>query len=173
MFVQSGRHSKRRPFFLIAAAVVCVFSSSLLQHFFYQYLWRMLQIHPFRLKPGEDLKAGIEAYVQQHQLKAAFVLTCVGSLTQYHLRMADQPKGEKKNGHFEIVSLVGTCSIHGSHVHLSISNETGTTIGGHLLEECYVYTTAEIVLGESTEHVFVRENDGSTAWEELQVKKRQ
>ncbi|QGW26725.1 PPC domain-containing DNA-binding protein [Phnomibacter ginsenosidimutans] len=133
----------------------------------------MLQIHPFRLKPGEDLRAGIEAYVQQHQLKAAFVMTCVGSLTQYHLRMADQSKGEKKNGHFEIVSLVGTCSIHGSHLHLSISNEAGITTGGHLLHECHVYTTAEIVLGESTEHVFVRENDGTTAWEELQVKKRQ
>ena len=123
-------------------------------------------------QPAPDFTV-VDSQGKQHQLKAAFVLTCVGSLTQYHLLMADQPKGEKKNGHFEIVSLVGTCSIHGSHVHLSISNETGTTIGGHLLHECFVYTTAEIVLGESTEHVFVRENDGTTAWEELQVKTRQ
>jgi hypothetical protein len=39
-----------------------------------------------------------------------------------------------------------------------------------LLDENIIYTTAEIVIGESKNHVFTREKDGSTPWEELQVK---
>jgi len=35
-----------------------------------------------------------------------------------------------------------------------------------------VYTTAEVVLGESREWVFRREADGSTPWKELQVQKK-
>jgi uncharacterized protein len=132
----------------------------------------MLHIHPLRLKPGEDLRKSIVAYAQQHQLQAACILTCVGSLTQFNIRYADKPSGSNGSGHFEIVSLVGTVSIHGSHIHISIADENGHMIGGHLLDECLVYTTAEIVLGESSTHIFNREKDGTTAWEELQIRTR-
>ena len=64
----------------------------------------------------------------------------------------------------------GTVSISGSHLHLSISDSTGKTIGGHLLEDNLVYTTAEIVIGESKNLLFTREKDGTTPWEELQIK---
>jgi predicted DNA-binding protein with PD1-like motif len=37
---------------------------------------------------------------------------------------------------------------------------------------CLVYTTAEIVIQSSAEFEFTREKDGTTPWEELQVKKR-
>ncbi len=131
-----------------------------------------MQIHPLRLLPGHDLRQQLQAYVQQHQLQAAFVITCCGSLTRYHLRFADQPAGQAAQGHFEIVSLTGTLSIHGLHLHMSVADEQGRTIGGHVLEGNIVYTTAEIVLGESEAHVFTREKDGSTAWEELQIRKR-
>ncbi|MBC7587391.1 MAG: DNA-binding protein, partial [Chitinophagaceae bacterium] len=46
----------------------------------------------------------------------------------------------------------------------------GKTIGGHLLNNNIVYTTAEIVIGETKDFIFTREKDGSTPWEELQVK---
>lgn len=131
-----------------------------------------MQIHPLRLLPGHDLRQQLQAYVQQHQLQAGFVVTCCGSLTRYHLRFADQPTGQAAQGHFEIVSLTGTLSIHGLHLHMSVADEQGRTIGGHVLEGNIVYTTAEIVLGESEAHVFTREKDGSTAWEELQIRKR-
>jgi len=132
-----------------------------------------VKIHAFRLKPGQDLKQEITSYVQQHKIEAGWIMTCVGSVTQYNLRFANQPEGSKANGHFEIVSLVGTVSINGSHLHMSVSDSTGTTIGGHLLDSNLVYTTAEIVIGEGKQLVFTREKDGSTPWEELQVKPKQ
>ncbi len=132
-----------------------------------------IKIHAPRLKPNQDLKQEIEAFVKKENIEAGWIMTCVGSLTQANLRYANQPEGTKSKGHFEIVSLVGTVSVNGSHVHLSISDSLGATKGGHLLNENLIYTTAEIVIGESKNHIFTREKDGSTPWEELQVKTKQ
>jgi uncharacterized protein len=131
-----------------------------------------VKIHVFRLKPGQDLKREIEAHVKAHNIEAGWVMTCVGSVTQYHLRFANQPQGTKGNGHFEIVSLVGTISINGHHLHMSVSDSTGRTIGGHLLDSNFIYTTAEIVIGEGKQLVFTREKDGTTEWEELKIKRK-
>lgn len=130
----------------------------------------MLKTHPFRLKPGADLKKEIEAYAKAHNVKAGWISTCAGSLTQYNIRFAAQPDGTKGEGHFEIVSLTGTVSVNGSHLHISISDSTGKTTGGHLLDSNIVYTTAEIVLQEDDDYIFTREKDGTTPWEELQIK---
>jgi len=127
--------------------------------------------HALRLKPGQDLKLSIDSFVKENNIGAGWIATCVGSLTEYNVRFANQEKGYSDKGHFEIVSLVGTLSVNGSHIHLSISDSTGKTIGGHLLEGCKVYTTAEIVIGESKELIFVRKEDGSTPWKELEIKK--
>ncbi|HEX8314530.1 MAG TPA: PPC domain-containing DNA-binding protein [Flavisolibacter sp.] len=132
----------------------------------------MIKTHAFRLKPGADLKKEIENYVRTHNIQAGWIATCAGSLTQYHIRFANQPEGVKGIGHFEIVSLSGTVSTNGSHIHMSVSDSTGKTIGGHLLDSSLVYTTAEIVLQEDDAIVFTREKDGTTLWEELQIKKR-
>ena len=127
-------------------------------------------IHAFRLKPGEDLKEAIEKIVKEKNIKAGWVSTCAGSLTDYTIRFANQPAGSTGTGHFEIVSLTGTVSINGSHLHISISDSTGKTIGGHLMQGCKIYTTAEIVLQSTDQYEFTREKDGSTPWEELQVR---
>lgn len=127
------------------------------------------QSYAFRLKPGQDLKKEIQQFVTDKKITAGWIATCVGSLTQYNIRFANQPNGSSDTGHFEIVSLVGTLSTNGSHLHLSLSDSTGKTIGGHLLDGCTVYTTAEIVVQCSDAFVFKREKDGSTPWEELQV----
>ena len=131
------------------------------------------RIHPFRLLPGEDLRGGIERYVDEHRIEAGYVITCVGSLTDWNLRFANQEGGATGSGHFEIVSLVGTVSTHGSHLHLSIADSTGQMTGGHLLEGNRIYTTAEIVLGESRKHRFLRKDDGSTGYEELSVENKE
>ena len=132
-----------------------------------------VKIHAFRLKPGHDLKQEILSYVQTHKIEAGWIATCVGSVTQYNLRFANQQDGNNATGHFEIVSLVGTVSINGTHLHMSVSDSTGKTIGGHLLDSNLVYTTAEIVIGEGKQFIFTREKDGNTPWEELQVKPKQ
>ena len=128
--------------------------------------------YAFRLKPGQDLRQEIEKFVKDKNIHAGWVATCVGSLTNYNIRFANQPNGNTGIGHFEIVNLVGTLSTNGSHVHISISDSTGATIGGHLLQGCTIYTTAEIVLQSSTKFIFKREKDGSTPWEELQVEEK-
>ena len=127
--------------------------------------------HALRLLPGTDLRAEIEKYVKENKIKAWWIVTCAGSLTDYHIRFANVPVGSNGSGHFEIVSLTGTVSENGSHMHISIADSTGKTIGGHLLEGCKIYTTAEIVLTESSNYIFSREKAGSTPWEELQIKK--
>lgn len=124
----------------------------------------------FRLKPGEDLQAGIENAVKENNIRAGWIATCVGSLTDYSIRFANQSDASAGSGHFEIVSLTGTLSTNGSHLHLSISDSTGKTIGGHLMPGCKVYTTAEIVIQYVDDIAFTREKDGNTPWKELQVK---
>ena len=131
-----------------------------------------MKVHPLRLKPGDDLKKSINNYVMQNHIVAGWIVTCAGSLTDYNIRFANEPHGATGRGHFEIVSLTGTLSTNGSHIHISIADSTGKTIGGHLLDSCFVYTTAEIIIQESADHVFTREKDGSTPWEELQIKPR-
>ena len=135
--------------------------------------------YAFRLKPGEDLKQAIEKLVKEKNIKAGWISTCVGSLTHYNIRFANHPThralrdGSSDSGHFEIVSLTGTVSIKGSHLHISISDSTGKTIGGHLMDGNIIYTTAEIVILSSDAFVFKREKDGTTPWEELQVEPKQ
>ena len=128
-----------------------------------------VQVFPIRLKPGEDLKNSIEKSVVDNIIKAGWISACAGSLTNYAIRFANQPIISSDNGHFEIVSLTGTVSINGSHLHISISDSTGRTIGGHLSAGCIIYTTAEIVLCSSNNFVFKREKDGTTPWNELQI----
>ena len=128
--------------------------------------------YAFRLKPGQDLRLELEKFVKEKNITAGWVGTCVGSLTNYNIRFANQPNGSIGSGHFEIVSLVGTLSTNGSHIHISVSDSTGATIGGHLLQGCIVYTTAEIVIQTSSNFIFKREKDGSTPWEELKVEEK-
>ena len=132
-------------------------------------LQEKITTHSLRLKPGMDLKNEIASLVKEKNIRAGWISTCVGSLTQYHIRFANQANGSKEQGHYEIVSLVGTVSVNGSHLHISISDSSGKTIGGHLLEGCKVYTTAELVISETDKYVFTREKDGTTEWEELQI----
>jgi predicted DNA-binding protein with PD1-like motif len=125
--------------------------------------------YAIRLKPGQDLKESIQQLVVQKNIKAGWISTCAGSLTQYNIRFANQPDSSTDKGHFEIVSLTGTVSVNGSHLHISISDSTGKTIGGHLMEGCKIYTTAEMVILSTDQYEFKREKDGTTPWDELQI----
>ena len=129
----------------------------------------VLKAYALRLKPGDDLRQELVAFVRAHHVAAGAVLTCVGSLTVATLRLANQEGPSVYRGHFEIVSLVGTLSTNGSHLHLAVSDSTGRTIGGHLLDGCRVYTTAEIVLGELPALEYRRETDATFGYKELAV----
>lgn len=122
-----------------------------------------------RLSPGQDLKAELVRYIRQQHIQAGAIVTCVGSLERVVLRLADQPEGTTFEGKFEIVSLVGTLSPDGVHLHLAVSDSQGHTIGGHLMEGCRIYTTAEIVLVELQDTRFRRTPDPSTGYPELEI----
>lgn len=127
----------------------------------------------FRLKPGVDLKKSIEAIVSEQAIKAGFIVTCVGGLEQAVVRMAGAtPEAQAARTYkedFEIVSLVGTVSVNGSHLHMSFSNKEGVVYGGHLKEGTIIHPTAEIVLGYEEEIEFRRELDEETGFSELIV----
>jgi uncharacterized protein len=128
-----------------------------------------MQVLALRLSPGQDLKAELQQLVQQRGIPAACILSCVGSLQKATLRLANQENYRVYAQKMEIVSLVGTLSVEGSHLHISLSDSTGTTIGGHLVEGCEIYTTAEIVLGILPEYRFARETDPASGYKELKV----
>ncbi|KUG07088.1 hypothetical protein ASU33_04000 [Solirubrum puertoriconensis] len=125
-----------------------------------------------RLRPGQDLRQQLTALVKAEGIKAGAMLTCVGSLTQVTLRLANQEVPTEYRGHFEIVSLVGTLAESGSHLHLSVADSTGRTSGGHLLDGNLVYTTAEIVVGVLDDVEFRREEDPIFGYKELTVRPR-
>ena len=125
--------------------------------------------HVFRLTPGQDLRHEIQQYVIEKKIKAGWIVTCVGSLISYAIRFANQAVNNTGTGHFEIVSLAGTVSSNGSHLHICISDPTGRTIGGHLSEGCIIFTTAEIVLSSTDELEFMREADEKSGWNELKI----
>lgn len=128
----------------------------------------------FRLKSGNDLKQSLERMVQNHAIRAGFVVTCVGSLQGVVVRMAGaQPNAQDIrtfDGSYEIVSLVGTVAESGTHLHVSFSDTDGVVRGGHLKEGTIVHTTAEVVLGYDEKLEFAREIDQETGFTELAVR---
>lgn len=67
---------------------------------------------------------------------------------------------------------MGTVSINGCHIHISLGDKDGSVIGGHLVEGCLVNTTAEICIEELNEYKFTRELDENTGYKELIVEKK-
>jgi len=121
-----------------------------------------------RLPPGADLFREIEKYARESNISSGFVATCCGSLTDVSIRFAGEGKATALSGKFEIVSLTGTVSsAAGSHLHISISDRTGKTVGGHLMEGSRIYTTAEIVIGSVEGVDFIRALDERSGYKEL------
>ncbi|HJS20801.1 MAG TPA: PPC domain-containing DNA-binding protein [Anaerolineales bacterium] len=125
--------------------------------------------YTFRLKPKQDLFDSIALWVEEENIRAGCVLSCVGSLAYVTLRFANQDEYSDFEGYFEIVSITGTVSIHGSHLHISVSGQDGKTIGGHLGSGCKIYTTAEIVIAVFDDVLYTREFAEDSGYEELVV----
>ena len=45
--------------------------------------------YPMRFEPGADLREGLLTFAEKNDLSAAFIVTCVGSVTKAILRMAN------------------------------------------------------------------------------------
>lgn len=129
-------------------------------------------IYALRLKPGQDLRVELEKFAKLRGVRAGYIITCVGSLNHATLRLANQSELSRFEGKLEIVSLVGTLAPDGPHLRLSVSDNTGKTIGGHLVEGCPIYTTAEIIIGEAEDLQFTREQDAASGYQELKIRPR-
>lgn len=122
--------------------------------------------------PGADLRLSIENFLKENKIEAGWMACCIGSLTNYSIRFANQPEAANGNGYFEILNCSGTVSIHGSHLHLSIADSEGKTSGDHLMYGCIIYTTAEIVIVEAANYIFTRVKDAQTRFKELRVEQK-
>jgi predicted DNA-binding protein with PD1-like motif len=128
-----------------------------------------MNILPVRLQPNQDLKQRLKAIALTHQIQAGFILTTVGSLQQATLRFAGQSDSQCFRQQFEIISLVGTLSVAGIHLHIGLADTEGKVIGGHVQTGCLIYTTAEIVIGMSSQYQFNRAQDEATGYLELEI----
>lgn len=125
-----------------------------------------------RLLPGQDLKKEILALVREHQINAGVVLSSVGSLTRLSLRLANENQTSIRVEFFEIISLNGSLSMDGVHLHISAADSNGTVMGGHLLDGCIVHTTCELVLMKLPGVQFSRRPDENTGFLELVMEKK-
>ncbi|KAE8748435.1 hypothetical protein FOCC_FOCC004868 [Frankliniella occidentalis] len=132
-------------------------------------------VHPMRIHPGEDVLNVLQEFVRTNDLKAAFIVTCVGSVKRVKLRFATDSEGKEAISdiveNMEICSLVGTVAQDGSHIHGTFGNVKGHTVSGHVMGNMEVQTTVEIVIGNAVGYHFSRELDDKTGFKELVVEK--
>ena len=131
-----------------------------------------MKVVPLRLTPGADLRLALEAWMAEQQEQAGCVLSAVGSLSLAQLRLAGATEARVIRGELEILSLSGTLSPDGAHLHIAIADRNGTVIGGHLCAGSLVCTTAELVIGLLPEWRFRRELDPATGHAELRITDR-
>ena len=123
--------------------------------------------HCIRLKRGEDLMESIKALCAQKNIRAGVVLSGVGCILRGRIRDASGVNIREIDDHCEIVSLNGTVSAKRCHIHIALSKEDLSTIGGHLCPGCIVNTTCELVIGELPGIAYDVEADPETGYDEL------
>ena len=123
--------------------------------------------HCIRLKRGEDLMESIRRVCAEKNIRAGVVLSGVGCILRGRIRDASGITVREITEHCEIVSLNGTVSAQRCHIHIALSKEDLSTIGGHLCPGCIINTTCELVIGELPGIGFGVEQDPETGYDEL------
>ena len=126
-----------------------------------------LKCHCIRLHRGEDLMLSIKELCREKHIAAGVVLSAVGCISQGRVRDASGVTIREIPDHCEIVSLDGTVSETRCHLHISLSKEDLSTIGGHLCPGCIINTTCELVIAELPGIRYGVEEDPETGYNEL------
>ena len=126
-----------------------------------------LTCHCVRLRRGDDLMLSIKELCQEKNIAAGVVLSAVGCISEGRVRDASGVTIREIKEHCEIVSLNGTVSAKRCHLHISLSKEDLSTIGGHLCPGCIINTTCELVIAELPGIRFGVEADPETGYDEL------
>jgi len=125
---------------------------------------------PVRLHPNQDLRQALEALLAQEQVSAAFIVSGIGSLSTAMIRFAGQSDATALHGDFELLTLAGSLSPDGAHLHITIADAQGRVTGGHVTPGCIIRTTAEILLALLPDHQFTREPDTTSGCNELVIR---
>ena len=126
-----------------------------------------LNIHCVRLRRGDDLMLSVKEICHETNIIAGVVLSAVGCISQGRVRDASGVTIREITDHCEIVSLNGTVSETRCHLHIALSKEDLSTIGGHLCPGCIINTTCELVIAELPGVCFGKEHDPETGYDEL------
>lgn len=127
--------------------------------------------HCLRLHRGEDLLQSIQNLCFEKNIDAGFVASGVGCISKGKIRDASGITIREINEDCEIVSLNGTVSAKRCHIHIALSKEDLSTIGGHLCGGCIINTTCELIIAEIPEVSIDVEDDPETGYDELIFKK--
>jgi len=130
-----------------------------------------MQLLPIRLSPGADIRRALEEAVRSQSTDSAFVISGIGSLTKARLRYAGEPTESTIAGPLEILSLSGSLTSSGAHLHMAVSDAWGRVYGGHAGYGNVVRTTAEILLALLPDGELTREHDAVTGFNELVVRR--
>lgn len=123
-------------------------------------------LEALRLHPGNDLRGALEAAG-----RTGFVVAGIGSLAQARLRFAGEPGPTLVAGPLEILTLSGSLTPDGAHLHASVADASGRVFGGHVCAGCEVRTTAELLVAPLPAGSLARAFDGATGYAELQVRR--
>ena len=123
--------------------------------------------HCLRLRRGDDLMLSIQSLCREKNIQAGVVLSAVGCITEGRVRDASGVTIRNIQEHCEIVSLNGTVSKQRCHLHIALSKEDLSTIGGHLCTGCMINTTCELIIGEIPNVSYGVEEDPQTGYDEI------
>ena len=124
---------------------------------------------PLRLGPGADLRRALEAAFAASGCRAAFAIGGIGSLGRARLRLAGRTDPDSLSEDLEILTLAGSLSADGAHLHMSVAGADGAVRGGHVAYGCIVRTTVEAVLVLLPGWTFGRAADPATGHAELVI----
>lgn len=125
---------------------------------------------PIRLEPGADLRRALEQKAGELPNHSAFVVAGIGSFSSVSIRLAAADQETRLSGPFELISLSGTLSANGAHLHMVIASESGQVMGGHVGYGNVIRTTAEVLLVSPEGWALSRAHDPATGYPELQVR---
>ena len=126
-----------------------------------------IRFHSLRLRRGMDLMQSVKALCAEKNISAGVVLSAVGCISRGRVRDASGVTVREIGEHCEIVSLNGTVSEKRCHLHIALSKEDLSTVGGHLCEGCIINTTCELVIAEIPGTVIEKKFDEETGYDEL------
>lgn len=101
---------------------------------------------PIHLEAGADLRGSLEDLALEQQA-SGFVLSVVGNMSQACFACPGQPEPTVLRGELEIITLQGTVSPSGVHLHLSFSDPGCQVWGGHLEHGSLVLKGADLLVG--------------------------